>query len=150
MEDILMKWSPSVRHFRDGMEFELCVNVSVVRYQPNIHHFFSITCIEYPIINGNRVCGWEAEKIDCFCHGGCDHDYIGKFFPELIPYFDLHLKSRFGNADLFDGSVKKISDPFYTEEEKQIIYNVERRVNIRKYLHARELIELIRSKSQQP
>ncbi|UKK52694.1 hypothetical protein [Prevotella sp. E2-28] len=106
--------------------------------------------MEYPIINGKRVDGWEAEQLDCFCHGGCDHDYIGKFFPELIPYFDLHLKSRFGGSELFDSSVKKISDPFYTEEDKQIIYNVERRVNIRKYLHARELIELIRSKSQQP
>ena len=150
MEDILMKWSPSVKHFRDGMEFELCVNVEVVRYQPNIYHFFSITCMEYPIINGNRVYGWEAEQLDCFYHGGCDHDYIGKFFPELVPYFDLHLKNRFGNTDWFDDSVKKISDPFYTEEDKQTIYNVERRVKIRKYLHARELMELIRRKSQQP
>lgn len=150
MEDILMKWSPSVRHFRDGMEFELCVEVSVVRYQPNIHHFFSITCTEYPIINGRRVFGREAESLDCFCHGGCDHDYIGKFFPELIPYFDLHCVNRFGYADQFECSVEEISDPFYTEEDKQIIYNIERRVNVRKYLHARELMELIRRKSQQP
>lgn len=150
MEDVLMKWTPSVRHFRDGMEFELCVDVAVVRYQPNIHHFFSITCTEYPLINGERVFGWEAEQLECFCHYGAAHDYIGKFFPELVPYFDLHLKTRFGNADWFDDSVKKISDPFYTEEDKQIIYNVERRVRVRKYLHARELMELIRRKSQQP
>lgn len=150
MEDVLMKWSPSVRHFRDGMEFELRVSVEVVRYQPNIYHFFSITCMEYPIVNGERVFGREAERLDCFCHGGCDHDYIGKFFPELVPYFDLHLKSRFGNADLFSCGVKEISDPFYTEDDKQTIYNIERRVNLRKYLHARELTELIRSKSQQP
>lgn len=149
MKDILMKWSPVVRHFRDGVEFELHVSVEVVRYQTNIPHFFSITCIEYPLINGERAYGEYDGLLNCFCHGGCDHEYIGKFFPELIPYFDLHLKSRFGDV-IFSKEREEISDPFYTEDDKQIIYNVERRVRARKYLHARELINLIRKKSQQP
>jgi hypothetical protein len=148
MDDVLMNWSPVVPHFHDGMEFELHVNVKVVRYQTNIPHFFSITCMEYPLINGERVYGKCERSLDCFCHGGCDHEYIGKFFPELIPYFDLHLKSRFG--DVTFSKERKISDPFYTEDDKQTIYNVERRVRARKYLHARELINLIRQKSQQP
>lgn len=143
MTDILFKWSQTIRHFRDGMEYELDVRVEVVRFQSNIPHFFSITCMEYPIIDGMRG------EMDCTCHGGCDHKYIGKFFPEFIPFFDLHLCSRFGERDLF-AVRKEINSPYYTDEEKQIIRDVERRVMLRKYLHARAFLELLRKKSLQP
>ena len=99
--------------------------------------------MEYHVIDGMIA-------DDGYGHAGCCHEYIGKFFPELVPYFDLHLKNRFG-MDFFDnGEAKEIVDPFYTDEDKQAIRAVERRVRLRKYLHARKLIELIRSKSQQP
>ena len=145
MEDVLLEWCPTKRYFRDGHEFELRVRVKVVRYQPDIEYFFSITCDEVVIINGIPAYQFAMERLglDVFCHGGCDHDFIGEHFPELIPYFDLHLRDRFGGA--FDARHMEIVDPFYTDEDKRIIRDVERRMRLRKYLHARKLIALMRA-----
>ena len=147
MDDILMKWSPTKRYFRDGYEFELRVNVALVRYQKNVEYFFSITCDECLVIDGRRA--WEFEMMELgvqqMCHGGRDHEFIGKHFPELIPYFDLHLKDRFGRN--FGYKPAEIADSYYTEDEKRTIKRIERNVMLRRYLHARELIQLMRSRA---
>ena len=82
-----LKWNPS-KFYREGKDkMKIIVHVSLDDECKNKHCDFSITCSIY------RVAG-NGHLVDA--GGGCNHEEIGKHFPELQKFFPLHLCAHEG------------------------------------------------------
>jgi hypothetical protein len=129
----------------DGEDCELVVTLGLWKprgiEQP---YNFTITCME-KIVNWQDLPYYSSYPFfrgdDGYRHGGADHEYICKHFPELRKFIDLHLCERDGTP-AFGYDEKKFK--YFTADEMEQLNDIFTRMRVRRLKLAYEFEQFIR------